>query len=216
MIVTLGKLAILDSRKQGIFRIVVFCVVALIYVSIPNARPDFTRFNCHDSESYLALSGSLVHGAGYTRNMKPNQYVAHTTWPPVVPVLMMPAMALSGDKINWLAVKWSMVIVGLIGVVCVWLLARRIGGSDFYGDLAALAIALNPLYWDFSHQAMAEVPLTVWLLGSILLIDYCWVGRKVRLWEALTVGCICGIGMLIKGHAIGLMLAPLAFPFYVG
>jgi hypothetical protein len=33
----------------------------------------------------------------------------------------------------------------------------------------------------------------------------------VRPWEALGTGLVCGLGMLIKGHAVGLGLAPLAY-----
>ena len=47
-------------------RVVAFALLAAFYLAIPNARPDFSRFNCHDSESYLALSDSLFHGRGYT------------------------------------------------------------------------------------------------------------------------------------------------------
>jgi hypothetical protein len=67
---------------------------------VPNAHPDFTRFNCHDSESYLALAHSLVHGRGYTRSMIDGMYIDHTTWPPGIPILMMPAVAISDNKIN--------------------------------------------------------------------------------------------------------------------
>jgi hypothetical protein len=60
---------------------------------------------------------------------------------------------------------------------------------------------------------MSEVPLTVWLIGSLLLVDCCWANRKPKLWESLAVGCACGLGMLFKGHAIALTLAPLAYSF---
>ena len=34
-------------------------------------------------------------------------------------------------------------------------LFRSDGSNDAVADVAALVLALNPLYWDFSHQAMA-------------------------------------------------------------
>ena len=192
-------------------RISIFIILVLFYFAIPNARPDFTRFNCHDSESYLALSYGLVHGLGYTRSMSPDHYVPHTTWPPGVPIMMMPAIALSGNKISWLAVKCTMVFTGCLGIALVWMLARRFTHNSLGADLVALGVALNPLYWDFSHQAMAELPLTVWIIGSLLLIDMVWVQRTVKSWEAFLTGVVCGAGSLIKGHALFLIFAPLAY-----
>jgi hypothetical protein len=46
------------------YRFLVFSVVALQYLAVLNARPDFTRFNCHDSESYVALAWDMAHGQG--------------------------------------------------------------------------------------------------------------------------------------------------------
>jgi hypothetical protein len=181
------------------------------YLAVPNARPDFTRFNAHDSEYYLALSHSLVHGRGYTRSLIEGMYVPHTTWPPGLPVLLMPAMAIGGDRVNWLAVKWTIGSVGILGIALTWFVVRRLSGHVAAADLAALAVGLNPYYWDFSHQAMAEVPLTVWVLGSLLLIDRVWSKRPVKLWQAAAIGITTGLGMLLKGHVIGLAVVPLAY-----
>ena len=199
------------DQQALLIRLLVLLLMVVTYCAIPNARPDFTRFNCHDSESYLALSYSLVHGLGYTRSMIPGADVPHTTWPPGVPVLMMPAVTFSGERINWVILKETMALLGITGVVLAWQLGRRWSGTTLGGDVVALCVALNPLYWDFSHQVMAELPLIVWMIGSVLLVDYCWAARKPRWWEALAVGSVCGLGMLIKGHAIGLILAPLAY-----
>lgn len=192
-------------------RIAALLALTVFYLAIPNARPDFTRFNCHDSESYFALAHSLAHGRGYTRSLLPDMYIPHTTWPPGLPVLLIPAAALGPGPLSWLAAKWTMAAVGLLGVVLAWFLARRLTGHEHLADLAALIVGLNPLYWDFSHQIMAEVPLIVWLLGGLLLVNLVWSERVVRSWEALGTGLVCGLGVLIKGHAVALALAPLAY-----
>jgi 4-amino-4-deoxy-L-arabinose transferase-like glycosyltransferase len=185
--------------------------LAILYFAIPNARPDFSRFNCHDSEQYLALSYGLVHGLGYTRSMIPGRYVAHTTWPPGIPCLMTPAVALSGKRVNWLFVKWTIAAVGIVGVVAAWKLVRRYGGSVLTADLAAFLVAFNPFYWDFSHQVMAETPLAVWIWLSLLAIDIACSSRTPNPAVLCAVGMFSGLGMIIKGHAIGLILAPLAY-----
>jgi hypothetical protein len=89
-------------RSHVSYRIAGFALVTAFYFTIPNVRPDFTRFNAHDSETYLALSYGLVHGIGYTPSMDREFYVPHTTFPPALPVIMMPAVAVSG-QINILA-----------------------------------------------------------------------------------------------------------------
>lgn len=192
-------------------RLCVFGLIATFYLAIPNARPDFSRFDTHDSENYLALSYSLVHGLGYTRNMIPGQYIAHKWWPPGMPVLMAPALILSGNTINWLAAKWTVALIGLAGIVLSWLLVRRLTASNRTADVAALALGLNTIYWDFSHQVMAEVPVTVWIIAGALVVDKLWARRHVRIREAFLAGFFCGLGMLIKAHAIALLLAPLAY-----
>jgi hypothetical protein len=192
------------------WRLLVFAWITVFYLTVLNARPDFARFNCDDSESYLALADSLVHGRGYTRSMIPGEYIPHTAWPPGLPLLLTPAVALAAPPV-WTAAKCTMALIGLLGIVLVWLLVRRLGQHQHLADLAALLVALNPFYWDFSHRVMAEVPLTVWMVGGLLLVDLIWAGRRVRPWEALLVGLVCGTGMLLKGLVLGLLLVPIAY-----
>lgn len=116
----------------------------------------FHPFNAHDSESHLALSHSLVHGLGYTRNMVAGAHIPHTTWPPGLPVLLMPALAVSGETINWWAVNGTILRIGLLGVVLVWLYARRLTESRVTADIAALLFAFHPFYWHFSRIAMTR------------------------------------------------------------
>ena len=56
-----------------------------------------------------------------------------------MPVLMMPAIAVSHGRINWFAAKASMAVVGLLGVLFAWLLVRRIGGKAAAGGWCGLA-----------------------------------------------------------------------------
>ncbi len=199
------------GTRPGARRWTALGLIALFYFAVPNARPDFSRFNCQDSESYLALSRSMVEGLGYTRSLIPGRHVPHTLWPPGMPLLLAPAVAASGERIDWLAVKWTVAAVGLVGVALAWLLALRLSGRRAIADVAALALALNPLYWDFSHQAMAEVPTLVWILGGLWVIDLLWTRAELGGRAAFAAGLLCGAGMLFKGHAAALAAAPLAY-----
>ena len=188
-------------------------LIAVFYLTVLNARPDFTRFNCHDSESYLALAHSLVNGRGYTRSMLDDMYIPHKVWPPGLPLMMMPVIALSGKKINWYVAKATMAVVGLIGVIAAWFLVRRVTERPVLADLAALLVALNPFYWDFSHQVMTEVPTIVWVFLALSLCDLTFAHRKPGYTVSSLAGVGCGIGMLIKGNLLGLGLAPFAHFF---
>ncbi len=195
----------------GPTRVAILLALTLFYLAIPDARPDFTRFNCSDSESYLALSYGLAHGLGYTRSMSEERYLPHTTWPPGLPVLLMPAVAWSGEQVDWRAVKWTTALIGLLGVAIAWSLVSRISASRTAADLSALALALNSFYWDFSHQAMAEVPLLVSILIGLAVVHRAWSAGGPGRAAAFGLGLICGLALLIKGHAAALGLAPLPY-----
>jgi Dolichyl-phosphate-mannose-protein mannosyltransferase len=191
--------------------VVTLTLTATLYVAVPNARPDFSRFNCHDSESYLALAYGLSHGLGYTRSMIPGAYVGHTWWPPLMPLILAPSVAGSGP-INWIAVKGTVIAISFVGIWLVFGVLRRLTprGSPA-PHIGAVLVATNPFYWDFSHQAMAEVPLTVWVLAGVWLIDHAWAPERPRVGAVAAAGLFCGAGILVKAHALGLALAPIAY-----
>jgi len=79
--------------------------------------------------------------------------------------------------------------------------------------VAAVLLGLNPFYWDFSRLTLAEGPLIVWLILSLLLVDRVWAERAPRPWEAALSGLFAGAIMMIKGSLFGLALAPLGYMF---
>jgi hypothetical protein len=190
-------------------RLLVLAVIAVGYLLVLNARPDFTICNAHDSEFYLALSRSLVEGRGYTRALN-GDYIPHTTFPPGWPVLLMPSVWLSGKLIDWSLVEMTTVFVGMIGMVYSWLLVRRLADARVT-DIAALALALNPYYWHFSHIALAEIAVFAWLVQSVLLFDLVWARRAPGALVSVAVGAVAGCGMMFKGSLLGLGLLPLAY-----
>jgi 4-amino-4-deoxy-L-arabinose transferase-like glycosyltransferase len=125
----------------------------------------------------------------------------------------MPAVAFSGETIDWFAVKATIILIGLGGVVAAWCLVRRVSGRAVPVDLAALVVALNPFFWDFSHQAMTEVPTITWIFAALLLGDLTFARRKPSGRASFLVGFVSGLGMLIKGNVLGLALLPAAYFF---
>jgi 4-amino-4-deoxy-L-arabinose transferase-like glycosyltransferase len=192
-------------------RLAVLLVIAAGYFMLPNARPDLTRFNADDSEAYLGLSYALTHGLGYTRSLAAGFYVPHTTWPPGLPILLAPVTVLTSLPVSWLMVKATIIIIGLLGIVLAWLYVARVTRSPAAADLTAVALVLQPFYWLFSRMALTEVPTVVFVLFILLLIDVVWSARTPTVWQAVAVGLISGLGMLLRGTVVGLIFVPLAY-----
>jgi hypothetical protein len=195
----------------GRWRITIFLLFLLAYCAFPNARPDFSSFNANDSEVYLALSFNLTHGLGYTRSFEPGAYIAHTTWPPGIPLLLAPVTTFTHLPLDWLSVKLPVILIGVFGVGLTWFYVLRVTSIPATADLAAALVALSPFYWHFSRMDMSEVPSFFFIMGSLVLIDIVWVGRAPRYWQAALLGLFVGGGMLIRGTLIGLALAPLGY-----
>jgi len=130
-------------------------LIAVVYIAFPNPRVDLTRFNCDDSEAYIGLAHSIATGRGYTRCLNPDQYIAHKTWPPGLPFLLCPAIGIFG--LNLLAMKLTIVAIGLIGLCFFYLLVRDLTDHRL-AVWATTAAAGSAYYFGFSHQVMSEVP----------------------------------------------------------
>lgn len=200
------------SKSRG-FTFWLFAFVACLYFLFPNPRPDFTEFNSHDSESYLALSKNLIERNEYTRNLS-GEYIAHTLWPPGMPVLLAPAVILSGDTINWYLVKYTVIAISLFGLFLVWQYIYSLTEKRSYANFTLLFLALNPYYWHFSRIALSEIVTFVWIVFALLLIHKTWNKEDPYNIKIAVLGFVCGLGMLIKGMVIGLAFAPLVYFIY--
>jgi len=197
--------------NHSTLRVFGLIVIVIIYFSFPNQRPDFTKFNCHDSESYIALSHNLVHGLGYTRSMVEGEYIPHTTWPPGMAVLLIPSMIFSQGSINWLFVKGSIILVGITGVIFTWTYVNKITKNKNIADASSVFIALNPYFWHLSRTVLTAVPVITWIIGSLLLIHIIWSKNSVNILQVFAGGVLIGSGMLLKGVVLGLAIAPVGY-----
>src|SRR5580704_15580756 len=128
------------ATRRPFLRVTVALAIFVAYVAVPNAWPDMTSFNADDSEIYLALAYALSHGLGYTRSLIAGQYIPHTTWPPGLPLLLTPVLALQRLPLDWLVVKEEMILLGLCGIALTWLYVRRMIGHSGPADAAAVLI----------------------------------------------------------------------------
>ncbi len=192
-----------DARAD-ILAAIGLIVIACAYVAFPHARPDLTRFNCDDSEAYIGLANSIAAGRGYTRCLNPEQYLPHKTWPPGLPLLI--AAVIEGFGLNLLPIKLLMVVIGLVGLLFLYLLVRRIAGP-WPAAWTMIAVGCSAHYVWFSHQVMPAVPLFTVSVVVLWMIDRTRDDPLRWRWWALA-GLIAGYGGLIKGLA--LLLVPSA------
>ena len=192
---------------------IVLAGLCVLYFLAPNSRLDFSTFDTRDAESYLALSWSLVAGHGYTRNLNPDYYIPHTTWPPGLPLLLTPLTYLSGVPIDLLVVKLGMIAYAVAGIILAYLYATRLTRSPLTRAAVPLLLGLNPYYWQFSRMTNSEMPTVLWSLIALLLADIGWARGRIGHATALAFGLICGFGMLIRGSFFGALFLPLVYLF---
>lgn len=191
-------------------------IVCVAYLFFPNARPDFTVYNSHDSESYIALTQNLLEGRGYTRSLNEGEFIPHTLWPPGMAVLLTPAVLFSGENINFYYVKYSLILIALIGL---WLTRQYLLiliKNEHIANWVVILIALNPYYWHFSRIAMAEIPVYTWTMLGLLLVEHSFRTPNSSIFKLMVLGMFVGLGMLLKGALIGLILAPIPYMWQRG
>ena len=95
---------------------------------------------------------------------------------------------------------WS-VVYGVLTVVVLFFLARRLTGSETIASLAAFLLALGGLHVSQSHFFVADVPALFWtLLGThLLLVDLDERGRRLRAlpFAAFAIGVAAGLKLVL-------------------
>jgi hypothetical protein len=195
----------------GVLVVAAVVAVMLLYFVDPNPRLDFSAFDTRDAESYLALSQSLVADRGYTRSLDPQFYIPHTTWPPGLPILLAPFVALSGVPVNLLIVKLGMIAYGAAGILLAYLYARRLSRSPLVQLAVPFLLALDPYYWQLSRMTDTEAPTVLWALVALLLADIGWARGEIRYRTAFAIGLVAGFGMTIRASLAGALFLPLVY-----
>ncbi len=200
-----------SSVLSGLLVPAAVVALMLLYFADPNPRLDFSAFDTRDAESYLALSQSLVAGRGYTRSLDPQFYIPHTTWPPGLPILLAPVVALAGIPLNLLIVKLGMIAYGAAGILLAHLYARRLSASPLVRLAVPFLLGLDPYYWQFSRMTDSEMPTVLWALGALLLADIGWARGEIRTRTALAFGLVAGFGMMIRASFAAALILPLIY-----
>lgn len=112
----------------------------------------------------------------------------------------------------YLIFKYAVVISCPLAVIACWVLARDLTKSVHAATMAALLVAVSPVFILYSGQVMTDVPSV--LLVAVALTVY-WRGVQGRsLWLMLAGAAILGAGVNVREttafHATWLVAAPFA------
>jgi 4-amino-4-deoxy-L-arabinose transferase-like glycosyltransferase len=180
-------------------------VARVVYVLIA-APGDPT---CCDRLFYHATANLLAEGHGY---IQPQEYLEHgrslatASHPPLYPFLLAFVSLLGGTDYSWHRAVG--IVVGVVLVLVIGLLGRRIGGQRT-GVIAAAIAAVYPIFLGADGSGMSE---SLYGLGIavLLLLGYRLLDRPSNV-RALAFGAAIGLVALTRAEAL-LLLFVLALP----
>jgi 4-amino-4-deoxy-L-arabinose transferase-like glycosyltransferase len=113
----------------------------------------------------------------------------------------------------YLLFKYMVVAQTLFAVVACWTLARELTGSLRAATVAALMLALSPIFIVYSGQAMTETPAL--LLISVALVLHLRGVRGRRSWQVLAGAALLGLSVNVREpvgfFGLWLVLAPTCY-----
>ncbi len=151
----------------------------------------------HDGFQYIVLAKSLLAGEGY-----PTRH-----WMPGFPLLLSQGIAAFG--LDFLLLKLAMVALSIVAVGFTFLLFKRLVGTAIAFPLALL-LAATPIYFDYSHRLMSEVPYLAFCMAALVAMlairDRSAASRPSLAWAMLLV--LSGsIAVLMRGNGLALVPA---------
>jgi 4-amino-4-deoxy-L-arabinose transferase-like glycosyltransferase len=201
------------SRRFRVALLVILVAAAGVRATfiMTTARHDH-RF--YDAGYYELQAREIGKGHGYNDPFEflpgaPHRSRPAADHPPLTVFAILPVIA-TGDAIGLaesttqLIVRFQMLITGLVGIVLMALLARRLAG-DTAGLIAAGIAALYPYLWVNDGLIMSESLAVVLVVGALLLTFRLAETPAVRTGFAL--GLLCGLAALSRAELI--LLAPL-------
>ena len=158
-----------------------------------NAVPDCRGDQQNDSFEYMALSRSLLDGQGYPSNH----------WMPGFPLLLTCLIGPFGA--NWVVLKLAMIGMALLGVSfslrLFWTVTSRAAAVPL-----ALVLASTPLYFDYAHRVMSEIPALTSAVAALVAMNEVKSAatRKGRLYWGMVLALVSVMAILIRGNALAL------------
>lgn len=120
---------------------------------------------------------------------------------------------LPADK-AYLLFKYMVVAQGPLAIIACWILARDVSGSRRTATIAALMVAVSPVFILYSGQVMTDVP-SVLLVATALIIHLRGL-RGRRIWMVLLGALILGAAANVRETAAFYGLWLIVGPFVCG
>jgi 4-amino-4-deoxy-L-arabinose transferase-like glycosyltransferase len=166
-----------------------------------------TRYDEHlyDAFYYENQARSIAQGDGFFKDplvaftnpgAKPGPAADH---PPLTALVLVPAAFIDNLDHRKLAMRFTMVLVGLLGVLVIGLLARELGG-DTAGLVAAGIAAVDANLWMNDGLIMSE-SLAVLITAAILLCAYRVLRGGSMRW-IVALGVLCGLVALVRAELV--------------
>lgn len=122
--------------------------------------------------------------------------LSHTLWG---------ALFASVTGFSFTALRVSTLVLGFLGVLASYVLARRLQQPRALALLLALSLAFNPVYHALSLTFMTDVPFAAWLtLAALCLCAHVQTRSGPALWLGTA---LCAVAILSRQLAIALPLA---------
>lgn len=111
---------------------------------------------------------------------------------------VLPVLDLYGGRL-------MMLLFAPLALLCTFLIVRRLV-SPAAGALAVLLLAVDPLFFNLSHQLTGEIPaLALTLLGAWIILNLSTAGARRARWLTLAAGAVLGVAVQLKA----LMILPI-------
>ena len=190
----------LEDRRVSWWPVVpVLCVAGILYFHAFGDAPaylggDEARFATEAAS--IAASGRDLNGDRLPLFVHMADSIAandgSTRWyQPVLFYLI--ALDLEFLPLSEASIRIPTALVGLLDVLLIYVVARRLFHSASYGALAAIVLALSPAHLIFSRQALDYICPLPFALGWLVCLTAYLDNRQV--WLSLVGGLLLGIGL---------------------
>lgn len=168
--------------------------IAAIYFVFLNPVIDYRVDQTGDAIAYLFLTRSLAETATY-----PSVH-----WSPGLPMLFAPLVRLAGEDMTLIKLGMVALALGTAGAVFAW--ATPIVGR-FAAALVALSVASSPVFFDYSHRFLSEIPFTLFVvLFFVFLQRSSFVRGRAGILEYAVLAAVAAMVQLTRGN--GIVLVP--------
>jgi 4-amino-4-deoxy-L-arabinose transferase-like glycosyltransferase len=161
----------------------------------------------------LATTGADLRGRTLPLYFQIDEFrVRGTTWYQPVIMYLTAAVLTVAPLTEW-AIRSPAVLIGVVDVVLMFLLVRRLSAEASPAWLAAILLALSPAHFTHSRFAMDYIYPLPFILGWLLALSIYLGGRRPA---ALAIAGLClGLGFYSYIAAVVLMPAFLALTLFV-